>query len=297
MNCCEIITDDTLRELRAHGTEQFPFQHYLDDAREYPDGVANWHWHREMEFVYVANGAFRCLLGSENPMLERGDGVFINSGVVHGFEASGIGTLPNVLFAPEFVSPERSLVYDRFIAPFLSSGLSHMVLRASVPWQREMLKQLARVYQLSLQTGSPTRELDIHAATCALWSMLYSHMDSMVTMEKAGSSMLTQARLRTMIAYIETHYRQRLTLSDIAQAASVSKSEALRCFQAAVHISPIAYLNRHRLHCARSLLLSTESTVTEIAAAVGFESVGYFDRVFKKTFQQSPRELRRNQEG
>lgn len=292
MQCCDIVTDDTLRELKEHGSARFPFQHYLDDVTQFPAGSIGWHWHREMELVAVEQGEAYCLLGNTRLPLKAGDGVFINSGVIHSFELSASVKLPNILFAPEFIAPEHTTIHERFISPFLTSDVSHLALRGAVPNHRAVLDRLVEVCRLSAGR-SPARELDIHAGVCRAWSLLYGLLGEMVTIGKAGSSMLTQARLRRMLRFMEAHYPEKIMLEDIAHAASVSKSEALRCFKTTVSASPVEYLNRYRLHRATALLCATENTVTDISAAVGFDSVGYFDRVFKKEFDMSPKAFRR----
>ena len=45
MQITEIITDETLREIREHGTPEFPFEYYLDDIDEIGQGYVEWHWH------------------------------------------------------------------------------------------------------------------------------------------------------------------------------------------------------------------------------------------------------------
>ena len=95
-----------------------------------------------------------------------------------------------------------------------------------------------------------------------------------------------------MLSYIYEHYAEAVTLVDIASAASVSRSEAGRCFHTYMGCSPIEALIGYRLQTAERLLAETSMTLQEIAAACGFHSVGYFSRQFKKIFGCAPREHR-----
>ena len=104
----------------------------------------------------------------------------------------------------------------------------------------------------------------------------------------------TCARLEQMLQYMEDHYREKLTLADIAASASISKSEAMRCFKEGLQVSPMACLNEYRLSRARDLLLETNDPVTEIALSAGFESCSYFDRLFLRKYGVTPRALRRD---
>ncbi|WP_145408115.1 helix-turn-helix transcriptional regulator [Paenibacillus xylanexedens] len=84
-----------------------------------------------------------------------------------------------------------------------------------------------------------------------------------------------------------------MQLIDIASAATVSKSEALRCFKDGTATSPINYLIQYRLNKAKELLLHTELTITDISFKVGFDSIAYFDRMFKRAFGVTPQNIRK----
>lgn len=89
MQITEIITDETLREIREHGTPEFPFEYYLDDIDEIGQGYVEWHWHNEIEWAWVESGKVICRIGNEKIILEAGEGIFINSRVIHRFETPG----------------------------------------------------------------------------------------------------------------------------------------------------------------------------------------------------------------
>lgn len=60
---------------------------------------------------------------------------------------------------------------------------------------------------------------------------------------------MAQTKLQLMMQYIQDHFREPLSLDEIAASASVSKSRALQIFQDHIQVSPIAYLISYR--CAR----------------------------------------------
>ena len=83
MQITKIVTDETLKELRAHGTEKFPFQYNREEMQQFDEEKIEWHWHREFEFVKVMYGSVFCLIGNQQIQLEAGEGLFINARVVH----------------------------------------------------------------------------------------------------------------------------------------------------------------------------------------------------------------------
>ena len=284
--------DETQHELNTHGTESFPFQCFCSYYGDRENDCFPGHWHREVELVAVESGEAHCLIGHDRIVLRAGEGLFIQSGVIHGYETPSSIQMPTVLFLPELVAPDGSALFARYVAPLLGANLSHAVLRGSVPWQAEALASIHGLYAL-VKRNTPTLELDVHAIVCSLWANLYRHQGQMVALGQTESANLVQARLRRMITHIEQNFSGKLKLEDIARVASISVSEALRCFREGVNATPIDYLNQYRLKCARSRLLSTTLSITEVSSECGFSSAAYFDRMFQRSFGLSPTAYRR----
>lgn len=294
-----IERDESLMELVRHGSDDFPFEYYYERIEAFENGSIDGHWHREFEFVSVAEGEALCFLGHQKIRLGKGEGLLVNSGVIHGFSTPGSGVIDNILFSPVFLAPENARIYQRYVRPFLESDLSYMILREDGGWQSEVLAGLNHIYRLC-HTDAPrteTWEMEVYALLCGLWPAVYRNRKAGVTVEKTGTTRLAQARLKQMTQFIEKHYAEELSLERIARAASVSKSEALRCFRDGVRLSPVRYLNRYRLRQAQRLLLATSRPVTEIAVSVGFDNVGYFDRLFKREYGVTPRLYRMHHPG
>ena len=77
---CHTVTDERGRELIEHGTALFPVS-FCEDflARE----AVPWHWHEEMEAVWVERGTAVAAAGAERFLLRPGECVFVNAGVLH----------------------------------------------------------------------------------------------------------------------------------------------------------------------------------------------------------------------
>ena len=81
MDYFKITTDETLRETVQHGSERYPFAYYPEDIWQFDFHRIDWHWHHELEFLYVAEGTAICFIGTSKVELHKGCGIFINSGV------------------------------------------------------------------------------------------------------------------------------------------------------------------------------------------------------------------------
>ena len=56
MQATRIQTDETLREIKKHGTASYPFEYYLDEMCALNHHSIDWHWHDEVEWVLHAPG-------------------------------------------------------------------------------------------------------------------------------------------------------------------------------------------------------------------------------------------------
>lgn len=290
MQITEIRTDETMRELREDGTAAFPFEYYYDDVHAYDKHYIEWHWHDEFEWMIVENGVVDCLLSSEKLRLYQGEGLFINSRMLHRFESEKGAQIPNFLFSPELIAPSGSAVYQETVAPFIRAGCPYLHFKKEDEFGSGMLKRISEIVELA-DAASPDK-LNIQIAVSCLWRDFLRGLPKDVITERVASDMLLQARMKLMLQFITENYARQITLLDIAHSANISKSEALRCFHLAIRSTPVNYLIEYRLRRAKKALLETDNTVTQIAAEVGMDNVGYFIRTFKKVYSITPKQFR-----
>lgn len=286
MKITEIITDESMRELRQHGTAGFPFEYYYDDIQSYSNQFVDWHWHREFEFCYAESGTVQCSVNSERIYLEEGDGIFINSRAIHRFETENNAKMPNILFSPEFISTEGSDIYEECVRPVLTSGCEYIIIRKTEKHPISLLTDA--VYTAAAGFDN---KLGIMIKVCRLWQEIYP-LAAVCTPVADKGTMLTRSRMRTMMQFIADNYKEKISLADIAGSASISKSEALRCFNSCVGMTPVKYLTAYRLEAAKKLLLSTDDTVTRIAVECGIDNISYFIRIFTAAFGVTPKAYR-----
>lgn len=290
-----IVTDETLREMKQHGTDRFPFQYYQEHFNWNRLETVEWHWHSELEFVEILQGAIECHIGEEIIELREGDTFFINSGVIHKYQAPKVCRekqciFSDILFQPEIIAPNSSLIYEKYVRPIVLYGKPFLVMRQTQAWEESVRSLYHHIVNVCL-TAEDLTELRIQAGVSELWTRLFHYLYREETEQQENKNILAQARLRKMMQFIWDHFHEKITLDDIAASANISKSAALRCFRSGMQTSPVGYLNDFRLNRAKELLLTSHSTVSEIAVSVGFDNVGYFDRVFRRTFGVTPKQF------
>ena len=92
--------------------------------------------------------------------------------------------------------------------------------------------------------------------------------------------------------YLQENYTRPISVSELAEHASICERECLRCFRKILRLSPIQYLIRYRISRACILLKDTDLSVLEIASSCGFESPSYFTKTFRQHVGCTPRAYR-----
>lgn len=96
------------------------------------------------------------------------------------------------------------------------------------------------------------------------------------------------SRLTPVLDYLADHYREEIDCAQLCELCYLSPAQMYRLFREETGTTPIEYRNRLRIQRACQLLRGRECTIGEIAALLGFESVYYFSRVFKKLTGVAP---------
>lgn len=293
-----IETDDSLRSLLSYGSPEFPFEYFDDDLLQYEGHTIAWHWHHAFECSIVTKGPVHCRIFKYHYILNKGDFLFMNSGAVHSFRGPRGGNVKSVIFFPAFLAPEEGSIYQKYVEPVLSSSMTHMVLYNREAVQRGLAKCMSTCCAHAETMQDPMWMLRLQGDINALWQRLYPCIFPVSPNPDSGDTgtipKMIQNRGHLMMDYIHSHYEDKLRLEDIAQAASVSRREALRCFSACFNTTPVAYLNAYRVQQAKALLAQTEETVTVIALKTGFDNSGYFCKVFNKYTGSTPLQFRRS---
>lgn len=99
-------------------------------------------------------------------------------------------------------------------------------------------------------------------------------------------------KIKRAVSYVKSHFREDLTLEDVAAAVELNSSYLSRCFKEETGVNFTEYLNRVRLDAAVAYLRNSEYKMYEIAELAGFRNVEYFNALFKKNLGKTPKEYK-----
>jgi AraC family transcriptional regulator len=103
---------------------------------------------------------------------------------------------------------------------------------------------------------------------------------------------LQKWRLKRVIGYVDNHLAAKISLTDLAAVAGLSRMHFASQFRAATGFRPHEYLLRRRIRRAEELLRNSTMAIVEIALTVGFQTQAHFTTVFKRFVGCTPRRWR-----
>jgi AraC-like DNA-binding protein len=121
-------------------------------------------------------------------------------------------------------------------------------------------------------------------ATCLLLSHRHSYSEALLT-DQAPARPRT---LRRALDFIEANLDQPMAPGDITAAAGCQARTLFLTFQEYLGESPMNYVRRRRLECARDDLLHTDDPVTDVALRWGFSHLGRFASSYRRRFGELP---------
>lgn len=255
-----------------------------------------WHWHDEFEFGYITKGSILYKTSRHEFLLKEGDGIFINSGILHYLHPlesfSGTG-LHSQFFDKTFLAGSAGSIFDmKYIAPVQEQKtLDAVPLYRADPKCRGFLDKMLLGEKISLK-----KELFFELRLRNLFSELWETVFYWAMEEKHTPRDFSQAedkRMKKMLSYIQEHYNEKLTAAELAQEVHISERECYRLFQNILGITPGEFITSIRLQAAQELLRYSDKSILEIALETGFGTSSYFCKIFKMHHHITPNQYRK----
>ncbi|WP_019392383.1 helix-turn-helix transcriptional regulator [Priestia filamentosa] len=283
-------------EDRVHGDTMFPLKMYKVD---YLDGdvIINYHWHREMEFIFLKEGSISFQIGTSLIELKEGEAIFIPSGQLHA--AYPFKQCPFLLYAIVFDSTLlSSFTYDVIQSKYIellkkTDSALPFHIQMNTDWEKSMLQSLSIIIR-EYQHQEYGFELAIKAHLfLSISNLIKSNtVNTRNTMNQLIDTTKVN-RLKLVLQYIDNHYSEKLNIRALSSVVQMSEGHFSRFFRSLVHMTPIEYINTVRINKATKLLRESDEKIINIAMEVGFDSPSYFIKTFKRQKKCTPTRFRK----
>ena len=247
------------------------------------------HFHEDIEIVTVKSGKMAYSVNGKTLMLYPGDTIVVNSNQIHYSMCVDDETAKYVIF---IIHPSVLIssvaVEMQAVRPIIDNQ--------DLPYFRfHGLNEYAEdVYRLMMEL--PDMRHDAFQVTVhffRLWDLIRKQAGHYISVEEDTAADPRMRLFKSMMHYISVSYKGNVTLAGIAGSANISKSLCNTLFNQYVGESPINYLMHFRCRKVAEYLRSSSKTLTEIAVMTGFNGVSYMSETFRKFFDCSPRDYRK----
>lgn len=149
------------------------------------------------------------------------------------------------------------------------------------------VKEILRSYDI------PLDEHIFFAGTPAAYTQLFLMIQRTRLEKPPLVTTAVQQEMDFARQYFHEHYNEPINIEEYAQSRHTSISLFMRNFKKVYGVSPKQYILNIRMNNAQNLLESTDYTVAEIAAIVGYDNALYFSRIYHKQKGQAPSDYRK----
>ncbi len=253
------------------------------------------HWHTGVEIVLPLENSYQVVNGNQVYELQPNDLCFINSGALHRLIA------PKTPGTRIFMQFDLTLLYNLNEFDTMINLLPPVLVMSPATHKEahqkcyDFAKEIIREYN----DNAILREATIYSYFIQIYLILLKHE---IYQRKSDETHTTVRRknnehvrkLLDICRYINEHFTQDISLTDVANHFGFSKYHFTRLFKEFTHTTFHQYLNNLRIEHAEALLANFELSVIDVALMSGFSSISTFNRVFKDQKMISPTNYRKS---
>jgi AraC-like DNA-binding protein len=241
------------------------------------------HTHDFYEMMYVVTGCGTHIVNNEMLSLHTGDLIFVRPNDCHAV-AVRPGTdlqFVNVAF------PKEGWLAFCTLADVSNDALSTRPLPPTVRIPAERRDECGRVFRRALFSFRQGTRLEL----CGFWALAVPYLTQPLDPHSEDEAELP-AWLRLACWAMRDEDRLQIGLPRFVEISGVSSAHLSRTLKAYREQTPTEFINDLRLERAGLLLTTTSEEIAEIASDCGFRTLGYFYRLFRERYGQSPRAYR-----
>ena len=280
----------TLEIIEPSFASSFSLTQYVDNDNS---SAHFWHYHPEIELVYVNGGSGKRQVGSHISYYTNGSLILIGSNLPHcGFTDEKTGNIKETVIhlKPDFLG-------TNFFGIAEMKNINHLFNRAKagLVFIGETKKRIGSKLEL-IENQMPFDRL------LTLLSILneLEEATEFKVLNAEGFSMDMQMqdndKINTIFNYVKNNFQEQITLEEVADLVSMTVPSLCRYFKKITKKTFTKFVNEYRLVHASKLLAEKPISITEICFESGFNNFSYFNKTFQeftgKTASQYRKELR-----
>ncbi|TLS53645.1 AraC family transcriptional regulator [Paenibacillus antri] len=240
-----------------------------------------WHYHKEVEFLYVQEGVHEISTPNRTYTLKAGDVMVIGSSQLHRGRVVGPDTLVYIVFHVDlepYFDPAMMMYYRRFSEVLHPLEELNYMFEENAAVRAEVARIIESIHKEIL---GESKGYEIAA------SMHIKHL--LLTLLRGDTRGLLQAHehvdasaMKPIVEYVDRHLAEKIDMEQVARRAGMSYFYFSKYFKRAMGASFTDYVNRKRIAKAERLLVTSGRSIAEVASEVGIGNMAHFYELFKR---------------
>ena len=287
METSKISKSPKLEQISPAIGSSFLVRRYADKCE---NDLANWHFHPELELVYVNGGSGKRHIGKHLSYFNEGELILMGA------------YLPHYGFTNR-LSVNESETVIQFKQDFLGDAFFNTPEMAGVKRLLELSKKgLAFTGEAKHRIGRKIEQLawtDHFGRLMGLIDVLndLATTDEYQVLNADGVAMAVDTkendRMNEIYDYIRNNFKEHIALEDISDKVSMTVPAFCRYFKKISRKTFTKFVNEYRVVHASKLLAETSLPITEVSFESGFNNFSHFNKIFKTFTGKSPSAYRK----
>ena len=239
----------------------------------------------EYEFLFVEKGRGTLFFANSSLQITGGDLIFINSFEEHYFGSDitgGAFRCYRILFDISALGTAGDPCRNFF------EGIRLCRFITLPEWLVGRLQKIA-----AMDKNAEGKELIVRSLLLGIISYCVETQQYERFSQLYGTESRKLSAIDSALHFIRENYSENLSLKSILELTNYSKSHFIRLFKESTGMYVSEYINKYRIEKACLDLIYTNSNITEIATASGFNNIQYFSRKFKEYMKCTPKQYQK----
>jgi AraC-like DNA-binding protein len=265
--------------------------------RDEPFFKAPFHFHPELELVYIKESSGKRIIGDKIEPFNAGDMVFVGH------------NLPHVWLNDEAYYQKFSLLRAKAVVLYFNAEVLGPVFYSME--EAGMISSFFKMGERGIQITGKTRNavvvkleklvtkkgLDKIIGAFEIFNILSKSRDIRVITNEGYKPEIGHAetdRLSDVYKYVQENFKSDISLTTTADLACLTPQSFCRMFKKKTNKHFIEYLNEVRISKACGYLFDTDWSISEVAYQCGYKTISNFNKLFKEIVKTSPKKYREN---
>lgn len=265
----------------------------------YSELDADWNWKNVCSpfarIFYVKEGRAKIQIGTKAYELEPDHLYLTPPFTLHDNECDGFFSLYYIHFYEEVLNEES--IFDKYDFP-LEIKASPLDLLLTQRLLEINPDRYLHYFDPQLYDNAPTfsqniannNKMPLHS-NVETQGVLYLLISKFLEYVKVKSSN-KDLRVNTSLQFIHKNIDKDISIAKLAYIACVTEDHFIRLFKKEMNCTPIKYINQKKMEKAQLLLLTSNTSIRNIALDLSMDNISYFNRIFKQHTGKTPSQYR-----